>query len=223
MEEVNRINRAEDLPEIEMGIALNTGEVVVGNIGSEQRTKYGAVGSHVNLTARIESFTLGGQVLVSDATLREAGGDIRVGASQRVEAKGFSDPIVVHELEGMGGETPLMLRGQESPLVELARPVPISFAILEGKLVGNRQHRGEVVRLSPKCAEVRTDAALEPMQNLKMQWFDSTGRVLSAEVYGKAVGCRAEGEGLCRIRFTSLPPEIEAFIAELLPVCARPA
>lgn len=43
---------------IEMGIALNTSEVV-GNIGSERRTEYGVVGHHVNLAARIESFTVG--------------------------------------------------------------------------------------------------------------------------------------------------------------------
>ena len=64
---VNAQNRAEGLPEVEMGIGIHTGEVVVGNIGSDRRTKYGVVGSHVNLTARIESYTVGGQVLISDA------------------------------------------------------------------------------------------------------------------------------------------------------------
>ena len=52
---VNAQNRAEGLPEVEMGIGIHTGEVVVGNIGSDKRTKYGVVGSHVNLTNRIES------------------------------------------------------------------------------------------------------------------------------------------------------------------------
>ena len=55
MERVNRRNRDEGLPAVEMGIAVHTGDVVVGNIGSVKRAKYGAVGSHVNLTARSES------------------------------------------------------------------------------------------------------------------------------------------------------------------------
>ena len=62
---VNEHNFQMIWPEIEMGIGIHTGEVVVGNIGSAKRSKYGVVGRTVNLTARIESFTVGGQVLVS--------------------------------------------------------------------------------------------------------------------------------------------------------------
>jgi class 3 adenylate cyclase len=58
---VNQHNIQMGWPEIEMGIALHTGEVVVGNIGSTRRSKYAAVGQPVNLTARIESFTVGGR------------------------------------------------------------------------------------------------------------------------------------------------------------------
>ena len=53
-----------------MGIGIHTGEVVVGNIGSEKRTKYGAVGPSVNLAARIEANTVGGQILISESTHR---------------------------------------------------------------------------------------------------------------------------------------------------------
>jgi adenylate cyclase len=67
---VNEYNLTQGWPEIEMGIALHTGEVVVGNIGSTKRSKYGVVGRTVNLTARIESFTVGGQILVSPALLQ---------------------------------------------------------------------------------------------------------------------------------------------------------
>ena len=62
---VNEHNFQKGWPEIGIGIALHTGEAVVGNIGSTKRSKYGVVGQPVNLTARIESFTVGGQVLVS--------------------------------------------------------------------------------------------------------------------------------------------------------------
>src|SRR5712692_5026563 len=73
IEGVNAQNRAEGLPEVEMGIGIHTGEVVVGNIGSDKYAKYDVVGSHVNLTARIESCTVGSQILISEATHREVG------------------------------------------------------------------------------------------------------------------------------------------------------
>ncbi len=56
MHEINAQNEADGLPHLEMGIAVNTGEVIVGNIGSEKRTKYGAVGSQVNFTGQSGSF-----------------------------------------------------------------------------------------------------------------------------------------------------------------------
>ena len=61
MTSVNEQNKQDGLPEIEMGIGVHTGQVVVGNIGSAERTKYGVVGSQVNLTSRIQSVTTGGQ------------------------------------------------------------------------------------------------------------------------------------------------------------------
>ncbi len=71
MASVNEQNRHEGLPDVEMGIGVHTGEVVVGNIGSPKRMKYGVVGSDVDLTFHIQSYTIGGQILISEATRRE--------------------------------------------------------------------------------------------------------------------------------------------------------
>lgn len=104
MEEVNAGNLRAGLPAIEMGIGINTGEVVVGNIGSCRRMKYSVVGSPVNMAARIESFTVGGQVLVSEGTLRAAGPGVRVDGSLRVKVKGVDRPICIYDVGGIGGE-----------------------------------------------------------------------------------------------------------------------
>ena len=104
MQVVNEQNKREGLPEAEMGIGMNTGEVVVGNIGSYKRTKYGAVGNHVNLTARIESYTIGRQILISEATLKDAGANLRIDGQMQVEPKGVQEPITIHEVGGIGGE-----------------------------------------------------------------------------------------------------------------------
>jgi len=70
LKELNDEMIAEDCPVLEMGIGINTGSVIVGNIGSEVRTKYGIVGTVINRAARIESNTVGGEVLLGEETYR---------------------------------------------------------------------------------------------------------------------------------------------------------
>ncbi len=98
MNDINRDNRKAGLPEISMGIGVNTGAVIAGNIGSDRRSKYGVVGHHVNLTARIESRTAGGEVLISASTLEKLTGSYRVGDSEQVQVKGIEEPISIYQV-----------------------------------------------------------------------------------------------------------------------------
>jgi len=66
MTRVNELNASANLPPVSTGIGINTGDVIVCNIGSEQRAKYGVVGHNVNFAARVEGYTEGGQVLISN-------------------------------------------------------------------------------------------------------------------------------------------------------------
>jgi class 3 adenylate cyclase len=101
MEGINSINAAEGLPEISMGIALNTGDVIAGNIGSERRSKYGFVGHPMNLTSRIEEFTAGGEILVSDSTLQKLKEKYSLGRSWEEKVKGIDQPVLIHHIRGL--------------------------------------------------------------------------------------------------------------------------
>ncbi|MCA9649484.1 MAG: response regulator [Myxococcales bacterium] len=107
MAEVNRRAAERGLPELRMGIGIDTGPLVVGNIGSARRSKYGVVGRHVNLTARIEAMTSGGQVLVSDDTRRRCTLDLVSNGELTFEVKGFADPVTVHDIRGVRGHVML--------------------------------------------------------------------------------------------------------------------
>jgi class 3 adenylate cyclase len=102
MPQVNELNRQAGLPEVATGIGINSGEVVVGNIGSEMRAKYGVVGHNVNFTARIESQTEGGQILVSSLTREICGGALTTGEEKVVHPKGFDEAVTVYEVCGIG-------------------------------------------------------------------------------------------------------------------------
>ena len=100
MAAVNEQNLQSGWPEIEMGIALHTGDVVVGNIGSTKRSKYGVVGRTINTTARIESFTVGGQIIVSPTLIHAAGPGLILGDEVEVHAKGMKEPLRCRQLLG---------------------------------------------------------------------------------------------------------------------------
>ncbi len=105
MSNINARNRAENLPEIEMGISINTGPVIAGNIGSEKRAKYGVVGHTVNQTARIEEHCKAGSILISEATLMDAQALLSIGDSQTIHGKGIVKAIKIFELMDISPQT----------------------------------------------------------------------------------------------------------------------
>jgi adenylate cyclase len=98
---VNRFNLEHGVGEIEMGIGINTGDAVVGNIGSQKRMKYSVIGQTVNLAARIESLTIGGQILISDSTRAQVCDRARIDGRLRVKVKGMAQPIEIFEIGAM--------------------------------------------------------------------------------------------------------------------------
>jgi class 3 adenylate cyclase len=219
MPAVNEKNRRDGLPEVEMGVAVNTGEVIVGNIGSETRAKYGVVGTHVNLTSRIQSFTLGGQVLISDATYRAAPAAIQVASALQLHPRGFQDPILVHELAAVRGRHGLVLPRSEEVLRPLARPIPISFSVLHGEQVSADETLGSLVQASDKTAQLQCDPAPPALSNLRVRARTPDGAEVPGEVYAKVVG--AAGGGV-QIRFTSYAPELARLLRQTI-VPARAA
>ncbi len=98
MDEINQANLEDDLPELLMAIALNTGSVVAGNIGSERRSKYGFVGHAMNVTSRIEDAAGPGEVLISESTRAKLPNALVVGDRRELSAKGIEEALVVFPL-----------------------------------------------------------------------------------------------------------------------------
>ena len=209
LQELNRKNASEGLPRLEMGIAVHTGEVIVGNIGSERRTKYGVVGSAVNHAGRIESFTVGGQVLIPEATLGETGETAVVGSRLAIDAKGTRERIVVYDLRGFGGSR---VPDAQEEAVALSEPLNVLCHVVVGKRVEAEAFGGRLVELAVHGGTLLTPRRLRPLSNLKLE-MRIPGRP-ALELYAKVV--HLAGDGSVTVRFTSLLAEVEASVRDLI-------
>lgn len=210
--EVNARNREAGFPEVAQGIGMNTGDVVVGNIGSEKRSKYGVVGRNVNLASRVESYTVGGQTLISESTLEDCGPILRIDDQMEVLPKGFKDPITIYEIGGIGGEYNLYLpEKEEVPLLTLRQPLIIHFMLLSEKDTNKDVFQGSVIRLAPEVAEIQADVSAKRLANMKISLFDDEGYEITTELYAKVTREISDSPPTFRVNFTSLPTEAKSF------------
>ena len=209
MTKVNKENRSQNLPDLEMGIGINKAEVIVGNIGSSKRSKYTVVGSGVNMASRIESYTVGGQILISDSVFKEAGTKLRIDGEQEVYPKGSETPLKIYEVGGIADQYNLVLEYEDTDLVKLLQHIPFQYSLLGGKHIGKENLKGSIVSLSKKSAEVVIDVSADLLTNLKMSLINVGGELNSKDIYGKIID--QSGQDSCTIRFTSVPPEISSY------------
>lgn len=114
VEQVNERNAEQRLPAIRVGIGVNTGEVMVGNVGSEKHASYSVIGKEVNLTASIEAQAEGGEILISESTFMGGGLKVWVDGKRELHPKGFAHGVMVYRLTGMDGKYQLSLDPDEA-------------------------------------------------------------------------------------------------------------
>jgi adenylate cyclase len=201
----NQEHRTRQWPPLEMGVGISTGAAVVGNMGSRHRIKYGVVGSIVNLAARIETFTVGGQVFVADSTRRALGERLVVDGPLEAEGKGVAALMRFWEVLALRGETLLTLPSPVRDLAELAVPLEARLRLFLGKHLDRQSHPARVLRLGAGGAELESTAPLEVFGSLHVLLPLGDAGDAPEALDGKVIAfSERDGRRTALVRFTGM-------------------
>jgi adenylate cyclase len=217
MVKVNEEQRRLNLPELAMGIGINTGDVVVGNIGSERRAAYGAVGSAINIAYRIESYTVGGQILISPSAYEKIRSIVRIKDTKQVQFKGIDHPVDIYDVVALEGSYQVKVpEKKKEKFSELNPPLPIDCYLLEEKTISDTAIAGRIIQLGETVAEAVLKETVEAHANLRILMAPGENSSL-AEVYAKVLPADEHdpkaSQNSILLQFTWLPEEVKEFLA----------
>ncbi len=152
----------------------------------------------------IESYTVGGQVLISASTRAALGPLAELGATLDVQPKAMR-AVTIHELVGLGGSFGIRLERRVRDRLALTPELPCRFVVVEGKDARGRERSGWIVSITPDMteAEIRAEEGVRPFTNLRLLAGESPG----PEAYAKVLPVEA-CMGSFVVRFTSLPGQM---------------
>ena len=204
MKAINKWNAEHGYETLQMGIGINTGDVIVGNIGSEKRTKYGVTGANVNLCGRIESYTVGGQVLISPSTREAIGVELEISGEIDVMPKGVSEPITLSSVTAIGAPYNVRFTTETERARKLTGKHEISFSLIKEKHTSKEVLTARVEAVSSDGAKISTDALIKVFDNIEID----IGEKLFAKVIGTS-------DGTFELRFTSKPECFDEWLKKL--------
>ena len=202
---LNAYQRDHALPELFMGIGVNTGTVMAGSLGSDVYSQYTVIGDEVNLASRIESFSLRGQVLVSEATFARCADFVVTAPPMEVLVKGKPTPVSLREVIGipsLGLEVPRQ-EIRRSPRVDVQ--IPFTYHLVTNKIVLPEAGQGTIFDIGYHGILAELDSDLPAFSDIKLDLDLSLIGSKATDVYAKTLKTiERDGHRLTGIEFTSV-------------------
>ncbi|MEJ2609249.1 MAG: adenylate/guanylate cyclase domain-containing protein [Candidatus Thiodiazotropha sp.] len=214
MQDINTENIKRGYPRLFMGIGINSGEVVAGQLGSELHHEYTVIGNEVNLASRIEAYSLRGQILLSEHTRELAKDYIECSPPNQVLVKGKQIPVNLYEL--LSTSRPRRL---EVPRVEARRSprisvdFPLTFQPFENKTVSPKSFAGRAIDLGYYGLQARLPIDLQTLSDIRITLNTSMMSEQSTHIYAKILNNERQADDwLYRMEFTGIDDAGQAAI-----------
>jgi class 3 adenylate cyclase/uncharacterized protein YggT (Ycf19 family) len=212
MEEVNRKNKEKGLPPLHMGIGINTGDVIVGNIGSKERAKYGVVGHNINLASRVEGSTMGGQILIAPSTYEQVKDMVVVRAVRPVRFKGVEEDINLYDVIGMKAPYNLMLPDVTGEGTPLKTPISVTLNRMKDKKAVSAGIVAELTHFSSLWATLKVAEEIASLQEVRIDFIgeETDGKVY---MYAKVANVtRQDDHYVHSVQISYLTPMVTQFV-----------
>lgn len=208
MAEINKQDRQDGIPELFMGIGINTGKVTAGKIGSDFYSEYTVIGDEVNLTSRIEAFSLRGQILISENTFNHCRNFITVSDAMEVFVKGKKHPVKLCELYTIPSLNLEVPRKEFRHSQRLEVRLPCSFRLIQHKMIMPKAYGATIRDIGYFGLLMEIDYPLNVYDDVKLEFDLPLIDFRASDIYGKVVELEHEKNGhLAGIEFTSISHE----------------
>ena len=174
------------VPGFEMGIGINSGNAIVGNIGSNQKMKYGVMGYPVNLAGRIESLTIDGQIIISENTKSLINEELQFNSKSNILLKGAGEYLTIYDINGIGKTSLSNSSVQAISWMKVLPPEELCFRHIDGKVISENVHNGKVSAISKDrhFALLITEHKLKKNNNIVLYEH--------SDVYAKVIGVKED-------------------------------
>ncbi len=163
----NRETILKDTQSLEMGIGIETGPVIMGNIGSETRMKYSVIGATVNIASRLESQTTGGQIVIGEKTYHLVKDFVQTDPPMRIMMKGIRNPVISYPVFQIGGSYNLTLK-DTTPDNLTAMSLSFQCWVVKNKAVDPDPIKGETISLNESYITATLDRVLPALADIKL-------------------------------------------------------